>query len=56
MIGGTAGFIGAWMVGPRHGKEKDLSTRKDIRADEEFKEQRRLVKDGEEFEMWIMER
>lgn len=56
LIGGTAGFLGAWIVGPRHGKEKDPATRKEIRADEEFKEQKKLVKDGEALERWVLER
>jgi ammonia channel protein AmtB len=36
MIGGTAGFIGAWILGPRVGKEKDKATRKSIKEDPEY--------------------
>jgi len=30
MVGGVAGFVGAAVVGPRHGKEKDPSKKKDV--------------------------
>lgn len=30
LVGGTAGFIGAYIVGPRHGKEKNVSQRKNV--------------------------
>lgn len=36
MIGGTAGLIGAWILGPRVGKEKDKATRKSIKEDPEY--------------------
>jgi Amt family ammonium transporter len=37
MVGGVAGFVGAWILGPRNGKEKDPSTRKSILDDPEYK-------------------
>ena len=30
LVGGTAGFVGAFMVGPRHGKERHRSKRKNV--------------------------
>ena len=30
MVGGVSGLIGACVVGPRHGKEKKQSNRKDV--------------------------
>ena len=30
MVGGTAGFAGAWILGPRHGKEKNREDRKNV--------------------------
>jgi len=30
MVGGTAGFAGAWILGPRHGKEKNKEDRKNV--------------------------
>jgi len=37
MVGGIAGLAGALIIGPRHGKEKDLSKRKPVRDDPSFK-------------------
>ena len=34
IVGGTAGFIGAAILGPRHGKEKNAATRKNVLEDE----------------------
>ena len=33
VVGGTAGFIGATILGPRHGKEKNAATRKNVLDD-----------------------
>ena len=33
IVGGTAGFIGAAVLGPRHGKEKNAANRKDVLED-----------------------
>lgn len=30
MVGGSAGFVGALVLGPRHGKEKNSSDRKNV--------------------------
>jgi Amt family ammonium transporter len=30
MVGGTAGFVGAYILGPRYGKEKNASDRKNV--------------------------
>jgi len=30
MVGGSAGFVGAWILGPRHGKEKNREDRKNV--------------------------
>ncbi len=30
MVGGVAGFVGAYMVGPRHGKEKNPDDKKNV--------------------------
>lgn len=30
MVGGISGFVGAWVIGPRHGKEKNQSDRKNV--------------------------
>ena len=30
MVGGAAGFAGAWILGPRHGKEKNGTDRKNV--------------------------
>lgn len=56
MVGGTAGFVGAWMVGARHGKEKDPKTRGDIRQDPEFIKEKANVADPVAFERWILQR
>ena len=37
MVGGIAGLAGALIIGPRHGKEKDLSKKKPVRDDPSFK-------------------
>lgn len=36
MVGGVAGFCGAAVIGPRHGKEKNSENRKKISEDQEF--------------------
>lgn len=38
MVGGVAGFCGAMVIGPRHGKEKNPNDMKDVTQDSEFKE------------------
>ena len=30
MVGGAAGFAGAWILGPRHGKERNKESRKNV--------------------------
>ena len=55
MVGGVAGFWGAAIIGPRHGKEKDESKRRQVTNTPEYS----LLKDQqvakEEFEKWVIE-
>jgi len=37
MVGGVAGLAGALIVGPRHGKEKNPATRKNVKQDPSYK-------------------
>ena len=37
MVGGVAGFCGALVIGPRHGKEKNRANRKNVLDTEDFK-------------------
>ena len=56
MVGGVCGFFGAWIVGPRHGKEKDPKTRRDILKDPEYIAEKAKVADPEAFERWVLAR
>ena len=38
MVGGMAGLAGAFVVGPRYGKEKDPATKKNYKLDPSYKE------------------
>ena len=38
MVGGVAGFVGALIIKPRHGKEKDPGTRSDVQKDEKYED------------------
>jgi len=40
LSGGCAGFFGAVLVGPRHGKEKNDQDRRDVRQTREYVEMR----------------
>ena len=37
MVGGVAGFCGALVIGPRHGKEKNIANRKNVLDTDDFK-------------------
>ena len=37
LVGGVAGFCGALVVGPRHGKEKKSEDRRDVKDTKEYK-------------------
>lgn len=36
MVGGVAGFVGAAVIGPRHGKEKDVARKRNITNEPEY--------------------
>ena len=36
MVGGVAGFVGAMVIGPRYGKEKNRASRPDIKMDKSY--------------------
>ena len=52
-VGGTAGFIGALIVRPRHGKEKDIAERKDVQQDEKYENLVSKFGDRASVEAWI---
>lgn len=52
-VGGLAGFIGACIVGPRHGKEKDPATRKNVLQDNESQEWIKSQSSPRTLEWWI---
>ena len=54
MVGGVAGFCGAIVIGPRHGKEKHLEDRKDITDTEEFIDLRENQAAPDKFEAWVV--
>ena len=54
-VGGTAGFIGALIVRPRHGKEKDIAERKDVQQDEKYENLVSKFGDRANVEDWIAE-
>lgn len=56
LIGGTAGLVGAAIVGPRFGMEKDPSKRKDVFSNPEYIEMKKELGDSFGFEKWIKER
>ena len=37
MVGGVSGFIGALVIGPRHNKEKNPATRRNVTTTPEYK-------------------
>ena len=58
MVGGVAGLAGAWIVGPRYGKEKDPSKRKNVKADSSYKNLKDLSNNSMQEEMleeWVDE-
>ena len=52
-IGGVAGFIGAAVIGPRHGKEKHEKDRKNVLDSEETRAWIREQNCPEEVEWWL---
>ena len=53
MVGGVAGFCGALVIGPRHGKEKNPRNRKDVTQTQEFKDLKGQQVAVAEFESWV---
>ena len=41
MVGGVAGFCGALVLGPRHGKEKNPRNRRDVTLTQEYEDIKR---------------
>ena len=56
MVGGVAGLVGAAIVGPRFGMEKDASKRPDVFSDKEYLEMKKELGESPGFEKWIRER
>jgi len=56
LVGGSAGLIGAYIIRPRHGKEKDQKKRRDILVNEEFIELERISSNPEILKCWIRDR
>lgn len=55
MVGGTAGFIGALIIGPRYGKEKRNVMRKNVLEDKESKDWILKQRSPVEVEWWVNE-
>ena len=55
MVGGTAGFIGALVIGPRYGKEKRPLMRKNVLEDQESKDWILKQRSPVEVEWWVNE-
>lgn len=55
MVGGTAGFMGALVIRPRHGKEKDAGTRGDVTEDPAYETLVNKFGDRAAVEAWIAE-
>ena len=55
MVGGVAGFCGALVIGPRHGKEKNQQDRRSVTDTPEFKALQQSQPVKEEFEKWVIE-
>ena len=55
MVGGTAGFMGALVIRPRHGKEKDAATRGDVTEDPAYETLVNKFGDRAAVEAWIAE-
>jgi len=57
MVGGVAGLVGAAIVGPRHGKEKNPADKKNILEDAQYiEEKKKRNGGGAEFEQWVLMR
>ena len=56
LVGGSSGLIGAFIIGPRHGKERNPSTRKDVFQDGEFTELTKKTSNTQSLQNWIRER
>jgi len=55
LVGGVAGLVGASIIGPRHGKEKNPDTKKNILEDPHFKEEKEKV-NNPDFERFVLRR
>jgi len=55
MVGGVAGFMGALVIRPRHGKEKDPATRGDVTEDPAYETLVNKFGDRAAVEAWIAE-
>ena len=53
MVGGVAGFCGALVIGPRHGKERRAEDRKDVKETTEYLELKGQQIAKQEFEDWV---
>jgi len=56
LLGGSSGLIGAYIIGPRHGKEKNAQTRKDVFLDDEFVELEKKSASPDRLKLWIRDR
>ena len=55
MVGGVAGFCGAFVIGPRHGKEKNRVNRKNVMDTKEYKELKGNQVAENEFSEWVLD-